>query len=245
MVQPWPCSDEAGWVNFFPTNLCVWYLDASGSSNLEPLLFSYFPLCLNSSICPAWSIPSPDTKSIVSIHTQRPVWSQGSLFPQGYIFGSLMSDLPHLEMEAYWLPGLSGGSVWSSPVVLTPHGDSAVDSWGLWDSAFFPKPEDENAQHCSYPWDSLTSHQSCEKGRNLSVSQAWKAFCLLHNSFLIFQKSYLLRELCLPFPLLWRPLSSTVVLWIDTKLLERQCFKNDLLYMINIHTIEKLDIKMT
>lgn len=28
VVQSWPCSDEAGWVNFFPTNLCVWYLDA-------------------------------------------------------------------------------------------------------------------------------------------------------------------------------------------------------------------------
>lgn len=23
MVQPWPCSDEAGWLNFFPTSLCL------------------------------------------------------------------------------------------------------------------------------------------------------------------------------------------------------------------------------
>lgn len=130
---------------------------------------------------------------------------------------------PSFEMEACWLPGLSGGSVWRAPVVLPPHGDSAVDSWGLWDSAFFVKPGDENAQHCSYQWDSLTSHQSCEKGRNLSVSQAWKAFYLLHNSFLIFQKSYSLRELCLHFPLLWRPLSSTVVLWIVSFTLIPNC----------------------
>lgn len=33
------------------------------------------------------------------------------------------------------------------------------------------------------------------------------------------------------------------VVYTDTKLLERQSFKNDFLYMINIYTIEKLDIK--
>lgn len=39
------------------------------------------------------------------------------------------------------------------------------------------------------------------------------------------------------------PLNSAV--YIDSKLLERQSFKNDFLYVSNIHTIEKLDIKMT
>lgn len=113
----------------------------TGSSNLELLPF-FNCASTQVSVLPG---QKPDqyplqTPSSLQPATPTAVWSHSTLFPQGYIFGSHVSDLIHLQMGACWLLGNNQEACEVHLLPCPPHHDIVVDTQGLWGSAFFTKP---------------------------------------------------------------------------------------------------------